>query len=166
LNTWPARGPEQLRYSRERYWTELRVPLPRTAGLSRFDQRADVTQIGVVALSLILGRLLHDDEYPSRVTDLVASTWAVSARGGFEPLPPVLRAWLGRTLQLDARNAFATAIDARVELDKMLGDSELLASPASLEEFLVRYHAAIASPIKLQSDQSAGRAGACPAAAA
>ncbi|HKT81168.1 MAG TPA: hypothetical protein VJP86_13170, partial [Vicinamibacterales bacterium] len=69
---------EQLRYSRERYWTELRVPLPRTAGLSRFDQRADVTQIGVVALALILGRLLKDDEYPSRVTDLVASTWAVS----------------------------------------------------------------------------------------
>ncbi len=132
---------EQLRYSRERYWTELRVPLPRTAGLSRFDQRADVTQIGVVALALILGRLLRDDEYPSRVTDLVASTWAVSARGGFEPLPPGLRAWLGRALQLDARNAFASAIEARVELDKVIGDSEFLASPASLEEFLVRYHA-------------------------
>ena len=131
---------EQLHYSRERYWTELRVPLPRTAGLSHFDQRADVTQIGVVALALILGRLLKDDEYPSRVTDLVASTWAVSARGGYEPLPPGLRAWLGRALQLDARNAVASAIEARIELDKVIGDSEFLASPASLEEFLARYH--------------------------
>ncbi len=151
---------EQLRYSRERYWSELRVPLPRTAGLSRFDQRADVTQIGVVALSLILGRLLRDDEYPSRVTDLVASTWAVSARGGFEPLPPGLRAWLGRALQLDARNAFASAIDARVEFDKMLGDSELMASPASLEEFLARYHAEVDRPAGAQSGTAPGRAAA------
>jgi len=151
---------EQLRYSRERYWTELRVPLPRTAGLSRFDQRADVTQLGVVALSLILGRLLHDDEYPSRVTDLVASTWAVSARGGFEPLPPGLRAWLGRALQLDARNAFASAIDARVELEKMLGDSELMASPASLEDFMARYHAELSSTPTVQPSPASLRAAA------
>ena len=133
---------EQLHYSQERYWHQLRIPLPRAAGLPRFDQRADVTQIGVVALSLILGRPLRDDEYPSRIGDVVASTWAVSARGGFEPLPPGLRAWLGRALQLDARNAFESAIDAQVELDKVLGEGDYLASSASLESFLTRYHAA------------------------
>lgn len=133
---------EQLHYSQERYWHQLRIPLPRAAGLPRFDQRADVTQIGVVALSLILGRPLRDDEYPSRIGDVVASTWAVSARGGFEPLPPGLRAWLGRALQLDARNAFESAIDAQVELDKVLGEGDYLASPSSLESFLTRYHAA------------------------
>jgi len=133
---------EQLHYSQERYWHQLRIPLPRAAGLPRFDQRADVTQIGVVALSLILGRPLRDDEYPSRIGDVVASTWAVSARGGFEPLPPGLRAWLGRALQLDARNAFESAIDAQVELDKVLGEGDYLASPANLESFLTRYHAA------------------------
>ncbi len=133
---------EQLHYSQERYWHQLRIPLPRAAGLPRFDQRADVTQIGVVALSLILGRQLRDDEYPSRIGDVVASTWAVSARGGFEPLPPGLRAWLGRALQLDARNAFESAIDAQVELDKVLGEGDYLASSAGLESFLTRYHAA------------------------
>ena len=133
---------EQLHYSQERYWHQLRIPLPRAAGLPRFDQRADVTQIGVVALSLILGRPLRDDEYPSRIGDVVASTWAVSARGGFEPLPPGLRAWLGRALQIDARNAFSSAIDAQAELDKVLGEGDYLASSASLESFLKRYHAA------------------------
>src|SRR5262245_60641623 len=49
---------EQLLFTRERYWTELRVALPRVAGLPRFDHLADVTQVGVVALSLILGRTL------------------------------------------------------------------------------------------------------------
>lgn len=133
---------EQLHYSQERYWHELRIPLPKAPGPPRFDQRADVTQIGVVALSLILGRKLRDDEYPSRIGDVVASTWAVSARGGFEPLPPGLRAWLGRALQLDARNAFESAIDAQVELDKVLGGGDYLASAAGLESFLTRYHAA------------------------
>src|SRR4029077_2972719 len=55
---------EQLKYSRERYWRELRVALPMAVGLPRFDERADLTQVGVVALSLILGRQLRDDEYP------------------------------------------------------------------------------------------------------
>jgi hypothetical protein len=133
---------EQLRFPRERYWSELRVALPHSAGVPRFDQRADVTQIGVVALSLILGRPMRDDEYPARIADVVASTWAVSSSGGFEPLPPGLRGWLGRALQLDARTAFPSAIEARAELDKVLGDSECGASPESLEAFLTRYNGA------------------------
>ena len=133
---------EQLRYSQERYWKDLRIALPRSAGLPRFDQRADVTQIGVIALSLVLGRLLRDDEYPSRIGDVVASAWAVSPKGGFEPLPPGIRGWLGRALQLDVRNSFASAIEAGAELEQVLSDSEYMGSPASLEAFLARYEAA------------------------
>lgn len=129
---------EQLRHSREQFWTDLRVPLPRTAGSSHFDQRADVTQIGAVALALILGRLLKDDEYPAHVADLVASTWAVSTRGGFEPLPPGLRAWLGRALQLDPRNTFASAVEARVEIETVIAAGGFPASSASIVEFLAR----------------------------
>jgi serine/threonine protein kinase len=140
---------EQLRFSQERYWNELRIALPRTVGLPRFDQRADVTQIGMVALSLILGRPLKDDEYPARIADVVASTWALSSRGGYEPLPAGLRGWLGRALQLDARNAFASALEARTELDKVLGDSDYLALPGSLEAFLGRYHDAEGASAKV-----------------
>src|SRR4051794_17055084 len=129
---------EQLRYSQERYWTDLRIALPRSPGLPRFDHRTDVTQIGVVALSLILGRALRDDEYPARVGDVVAATWAVSPRGGFEPLPIGLRAWLTRALQLDPKQSFASAIEARAELDKVIGDSDYIASPANLEAYLAR----------------------------
>jgi hypothetical protein len=132
---------EQLRYTRERYWTELRIPLPASSLSPRFDHRCDVTQIGVVALSLILGRPLRAEEFPDRIADVVASTWAVSPRGGFEPLPPGLRGWLARALQLDPQRSFQSAVDARAELDTVLGDSELVAAPASLEAFLTRYHA-------------------------
>ena len=133
---------EQLRYSQERYWRELRVAVPRSAGLPRFDHRVDATQLGVVALSLILGRELHEDEGPARLADLVSSAWAVSARGGLEPLPAGLRAWMMCALQLDARNSFESAIDAQEELERVLGESDYLAAPASLEAFLDRYRAA------------------------
>ncbi|OFW19661.1 MAG: hypothetical protein A3H97_18750 [Acidobacteria bacterium RIFCSPLOWO2_02_FULL_65_29] len=131
---------EQLRYPRERYWTELRVALPSSAGLPRFDQRGDVTQIGVVALSLILGRPIRDEEYPARIADVVASACAVSPRGGLEPLSQSLRGWLGRALQLDGRTSFTTAADAAVELDKVLGEGQYVATPANLAAFLARYH--------------------------
>lgn len=133
---------EQLHYSQDRYWQDLRVALPHSAGLPRADQRGDVTQVGVIALSLVLGRLLRDDEYPSKVGDVVATARAVSPRGGFEPLAPALRSWISRALQLDVRQAFRNAIDASDALEQALSDSEYLASPASLEAFLARYAAA------------------------
>ncbi|HWF85841.1 MAG TPA: hypothetical protein VG222_13375, partial [Vicinamibacterales bacterium] len=137
---------EQLRLSHERYWKELRLALPRSAGAPRFDHRADATQIGVVALSLILGRPLADDEYPARIGEVVASAWAISARGGLEPLPAGLRAWLMRALQLDMRNGFRSAIEAQDDLERVLGESDYLAAPASLEAFLAAYHAATPAP--------------------
>jgi hypothetical protein len=125
---------EQLRYSPERYWKELRVALPPGAGDPRFDQRTDVTQIGVVALSLVLGRLLTDDETPENLADVLASARGISGRSGIEPLPPGLRTWIGRALQIDSRHSFESALDARVELDRVLdgeddGDDEPFTAP-------------------------------------
>jgi len=134
---------ERVRYSPERYWKELRIATPRSNGAARFDHRSDVLQLGIVALSLILGRGLLDDEYPSRLAEVVGSAWAISARGGLEPLPAGLRQWLNRALQIDARNAFESAIDASEDLDRVLEESDYLAAPATLEAFLERYRAAV-----------------------
>jgi serine/threonine protein kinase len=132
----------ELQFSRERYWTELRVALPGTTAPVTFSQRSDVTQLGVVALSLILGRTLADDEPPSTLGEVVASSWAISARGGLEPLPAGLRAWLMRALQLDPRESFESAVDAHEELERVLGDSDYMAAPSTLEAFLSHYRAA------------------------
>jgi hypothetical protein len=134
---------EQLRLPVDRYWKELRVALPRTGGTPKFDHRADVTQLGVVALSLILGRPLVDDEYPARLGEAVSGAWAMSARGGLEPLPAGLRAWLACALQLDTKNAFESAVQAQDELERVLGESDYMAAPATLEAFLAQYRATI-----------------------
>jgi len=49
-----------LRMSHDQFWKELRVACPRSATAAPLDLRADITQIGVVALSLVLGRALRD----------------------------------------------------------------------------------------------------------
>ena len=115
---------EQLRFSHERYWRELRVAAAPSATLPKFDQRTDITQIGVVAVSLILGRLLTEDEFPDGMADVLASASGISAQGASEPLPHGIRTWLSRALQLDQRHSFESAIDAQAELDKVLSGEE------------------------------------------
>ena len=64
-------GIEQLQFARERLWHEFRVAIPSSAGMARFDHRADVNGIGITALSLVLGRPLTADEVPHAVPQLL-----------------------------------------------------------------------------------------------
>jgi PEGA domain len=132
---------EQLRYSPERYWNELGIAVARFTGMPRLDHRSDIIQIGIVALELVLGRRLRKDEYPARAAEVVASAWATSPSGGLEPLPPGLRSWLMRALQLEARNSFMSALDARAELEKMLSGGDYAGAPRALEAFVAHYRA-------------------------
>ena len=110
---------ERLGYDQERCWKELRVALPLVNGKSAIDRRADVAQIGVVALSLLLGRLLNEDEYPGGIAEMIEGLNAVSPNG-LEMLPSDTKSWLRRALQVDADRSFATAIDAKAEFDKSI----------------------------------------------
>jgi serine/threonine protein kinase len=131
---------EQLNLPRERLWRELRIAVPPSPGQSRLDRRADVMQIGVVALSLILGRPLRQDEFPNRLAELLGSASEMSALGGRQPLSQPLRTWLARTLQLDLRRSFESAIDAQAALDSLLSAAAGYApAPVALESFLRRH---------------------------
>lgn len=136
---------ERLAYPAERYWRELHIPVLRGALPIRLDQRTDVTQVGVLALSLILGRVLRDDEYPARVGDLLAAAWAAVPAGGFEPVPPPLRQWLARALQLDRSRSFASADESSQELERICETIEFPGSPASVHAFLERYRSSDAT---------------------
>ncbi len=138
----------ELKFSSDRYWKELRVALPSSSTGAKFDHRSDVMQIAAIAVALILGRPLADDEVPSRLGDVVASSWANSARGGLEPLPAGLRSWLMRALQLDPKHRFESAVDAQEELERVLGESDYLAAPTTLEAFLAQYHKAQESGVQ------------------
>jgi serine/threonine protein kinase len=146
---------EQLQFSHERYWKELRIPLPETADLPHFDQRSDVTQLGALALAILLGRPLRLDEYPARLEHAMAE-----AKGGM--LPADVRSWLVRALQLSPRTAFASAIGAKVELDMLPGGTDGQASREALESFLARYHSCVGSDQPADHSSAPAAAGSQP----
>jgi PEGA domain-containing protein len=138
---------EQLQFNRERLWQELRVALPSSVGAPRFDHRADVTAIGLVALALVLGRAIRSDEYPHKVSALLNSARARSAGGEEQALPESLHNWIARALQLDVRQGFLSATDAQIGLEEALADDTgFVAAPVALETFLSRYIAALLEP--------------------
>jgi hypothetical protein len=131
---------EQLQFSRERLWQELRVALPASAGAARFDHRADVNGIGITALSLVLGRPLTADEFPHAIPQLLSQARERSPLGDERPLSNEFRSWLGRTLQLDVRRAFASATEALSALEETLAsDASYLPAPVALDTFLAQY---------------------------
>ncbi|MDP9323548.1 MAG: hypothetical protein M3P13_07920, partial [Acidobacteriota bacterium] len=138
---------EQLQFGRDRLWQEFRVAMPPSAGLPRFDHRADVTGMGLVALALILGRPLAADEYPHRIPELLNDVRERSALGEEQPLSQPLRAWLARALQIDVRRSFASAPEAMAALDEVVSDEGMyVAAPVALETFLSRYIASLLEP--------------------
>src|SRR5687767_3597164 len=140
-------GIEQLQFSRERLWQELRLAIPPSAGMARFDHRADVNGIGITALSLVLGRPIAQDEVPQAIPQLLMQARERTAMGEGGPLSNGFRNWLGRTLQLDVRRAFASAPEALAALEETLAnDSSYVAAPVALETFLAQYPAALHHP--------------------
>jgi serine/threonine protein kinase len=136
---------DQLHYTHEQYWKTLRIPLPRTGSGPQFDRRSDITQAGVTALALIIGRPIAEDDYPGRIAEMAGGTWALSATGAIEPLPGALRDWLLRAIQLDPRNPFPSALEAWAELDRVLHYSDPIGEVAALKSFLTRYQARVAA---------------------
>src|SRR5262245_13369060 len=138
---------EQLQFTRERLWQELRVAVPMSAGVSRFDHRADVTAMGLIALALVLGRPLGDQDYPQRAAQLLHDARARVSGLPDQPLPESLHNWIAHTLQLDPRQGFSSATDAQAALEDALSDdSEFVAAPVALEAFLSRYIAIMLDP--------------------
>ena len=147
---------EQLQFNRERLWQELRVALPSSVGAARFDHRADVTAIGMVALSLVLGRPIKSDEYPHKVSGLLNSARARSTGGEDQALPESLHNWIARALQLEVRQGYMSATDAQIGLEEALADDTgFVAAPVALETFLSRYIAALLDPATPTSHESA-----------
>jgi PEGA domain len=138
---------EQLQFTRERLWSELHVAVPMSAGIARFDHRADVTAIGLVALALVLGRPISEQEYPHRVSQLLNDARARTAGVEDQPLPEALQNWIARALHLDPRQGFASATEAQSALEDALSDdSGFVAAPVALETFLSRYISVMLDP--------------------
>ncbi len=143
-----AFGPalEKLNLGRERLWRDFRVCMAPSAGLPRANARADAHAIGVVALSLLLGRVLAEEEYPNQLASLLESA---SERRGKEatPLSKALSSWLSRALQFDISTAFQSPHEAQVAFESVLAsDRAHVTSSPALDEWVTTVSALIDRP--------------------
>jgi hypothetical protein len=105
-------GLEVLQRNRDTLWKEYRLAMPAAASLARFDQQADVTQMGALILALILQRPLRVAEYPRGIADLVV-TATESSTTPSAGVTSALRMWLQEALQIHPRLAFRSAVEAQ-----------------------------------------------------
>ena len=108
---------QALHYNREQLWRTFGIALPPSATLPRFDQRADVTQLGAIVLAILQRRALGPAEYPRGVLDLTGT--AAEHHGA---CAPGLRMWLQQALQLHPKALFSTAADASRAFEDAVAD--------------------------------------------
>ena len=104
---------EVLQRNREVLWKEFGLAMPAAASLARFDQQADVTQMGALILGIILQRPMRAHEYPRGVSDLVMTATESTSAPGVPGSSSALRMWLQEALQIHPRLAFRSAVEAQ-----------------------------------------------------
>jgi PEGA domain len=141
---------DKLSLPREQVWKTYRVPITAIGGGKRTSPRSDVLGIGIVVLSMLLGRRLRNEEFPNALGDLLHL--ANEASGGqTRPLSDGLTSWLGRALQLDERIAFPTPQEAQVAFEEMLATERgYVTTPALLEALMAKFQSIAGPPADLQ----------------
>ena len=114
---------QRLQLTRSELWLRFGIATPPAAsGAAVLDPQADVFQLALVAVAVLIGRPLASYEYP----DDLATTLATFERSTGRELPSSLRSWLARALHLGGE-PFESARDAQNAL------GELQAAPCNLE---------------------------------
>jgi hypothetical protein len=129
---------EALERNREQLWKEFRIAMPSSATLPRFDQRADVTQLGATVLALTLGRSLREDEYPRAINEVVIAATLAARPGETGTSTSALRMWLQQALHLHPRALFASGVDAEKGYNEVLGPAAVRRGGAAAFQTSVR----------------------------
>ncbi len=109
---------QRLRLTSRRLSQEFGVIAPATElGVARLDARTDVVQLGLTALSVLLGRRLTLEEFQDELEPLL-NEFSDTARHRSPFLVPPLRRWLERALQF-GDYGFRSASDAQEGLKEL-----------------------------------------------
>ena len=119
------------------FWRGLRLALPLDPAVAAFDQRTDVVQLGTIALALVLGRMLREDEYPGRLVELLAEAGDRVVLDGWGRLAEPFLSWLLCMLQVDRDRAIANGIEASRALREVVSiDGSQQFGSAAIDAFI------------------------------
>lgn len=111
-----------LRYGRQRLWTTFGIAVPTTARAPRLDVQADIAQVALCAMLLVLGRPLDHAEYPGRLRTLAREVADVAQIRATSAFGRNVRALLERALLLSPVPMFASADDALIEVRELASE--------------------------------------------
>jgi hypothetical protein len=107
---------ERLQFNRRRLWLELGIATPPAAGPANLDIAGDIAQASLVAMMIVLGRPLRENEYPDAISTLLTEVIEIAQIRGSSRFASGLQAFLARTLPLPARRPHASAEEAAAEV--------------------------------------------------
>jgi hypothetical protein len=131
---------ESLELTVARLWSEFGILVPSSA--ATLDQRCDVGQLALIAVSLMAGRRVGPDEYPEKLTDVleeIARRQHSHGPARFQSL----RRWIERALYREGQ-PFESAEDAEAALAELRDDSP--ARPQTRQDEMTRTVAPEAPP--------------------
>ncbi len=103
---------ERLGLSRQRLWIKYGIASSPGDGLVHLDHAADIAQVALGAVALVLGRNLRPDEYPEALPSLLMEVIEVAQIRGSAAFATGLQRFLQRSLPLPGRRPYASADEA------------------------------------------------------
>jgi len=110
---------ERLGMSRARLWTQLEIAAAPGQGPVRLDPAADVAQVALSAVMLVIGRRLREHEYPDALQSLLSEVAEVAQIRGSSAFASGLQRLLQRALPIAGAQTAVTA-------DELASDIRLL----------------------------------------
>jgi PEGA domain len=128
-----------LQLTRAEAWQRYQLAMPPAEGFAVSTPRGDATGVGVVALSMLLGRRLGPDEFPTALPALVSSA---RERHGDEDhaLASVFSRWLRRALQVED-DGFESPHAAQIAFEEVLASNRRYVTGTDALEAWVEGHA-------------------------
>jgi hypothetical protein len=130
---------DHLQLTRAEAWQRYQLAMPPAEGFAVSTPRGDATGVGVVALSMLLGRRLRPDEFPTALPALVSSA---KERHGDEDhaLSSVFSRWLRRALQIED-DGFESPHAAQIAFEEVLASNRRYVTGTDALEAWVEGHA-------------------------
>jgi hypothetical protein len=145
---------ERLALPAPRLWSQFGIAVvPTSSGSVRFDAAADIGQVALSALMLILGRNIRTQEFPDALPSLVLEVIDVAQIRGSAAFATGLQRFLQRALPLSGRRPYPTADEALSDVKHLVREIGADACRKAVVDFVENMDAAYASASASTGDE-------------
>jgi hypothetical protein len=144
---------ERLALPATTLWNHFGIAvLPSSSGVVRFDAPADIGQVALSALMLILGRNIRAQEFPDALPSLLLEVIDVAQIRGSAAFATSLQRFFQRTLPVSGRLAYPTADEALADVRTLVREIGVEACRKAVVDFVENMDAAYVATSRSTDD--------------